>query len=64
MDLQYVANIYSKKEKINTKSGDNMEEIYHWTLMQLEENFGDIHGEIVDSKTEEIVKKVCKSIIE
>lgn len=55
MDPQYIANVYCQKEKISTKSGDDIEALHIWMIVQLG------HGEIIDLKTNEVVKTFCKS---
>lgn len=60
MDPQYIANVYYQKEKIATKSGDDIEELHIWMIVQLDE-YGDGHGEFIDLKTNEVVKTFCKS---
>ncbi|MDP1603814.1 MAG: hypothetical protein Q8M03_11180 [Legionella sp.] len=64
MELKYIATIYSKEEVIVTRTGNDIEQLYIWIMLQLEDCFGDIRGEIVDCKTDEIVKTVNKSIVE
>jgi hypothetical protein len=64
MELHYIATIYSREDIIATKSGNDVEQLYIWIMLQLDDSFGDIRGEIVDCKTAEVVKTVCKSIVE
>ena len=60
MSHQYIANVYCNEEKIATQSGDDIEQLYVWMLLQVEDNFGDVHGEIVDSQTLKTIKTFRK----
>ncbi|WP_028388404.1 hypothetical protein [Legionella fairfieldensis] len=64
MNHQYTACVYCNEEKIATKMGDDVDKLYVWMLLQVNGNFGDVHGEIINNDTEEIVRTFRKSNIE
>lgn len=64
MEYQYIAYVYCNEEKIATQSGDDIEHLYAWMLAQVNGNFGNVHGEIVECKTNEIIKTFNKSYLD
>lgn len=64
MDNQYLATLYCNEEKIATREGDDVDLLYAWMLSQVEDNFGNVHGDIIDSSTNKIVKTFQKSYID
>jgi hypothetical protein len=64
MQAKYTANAYCNEEQIATKEGDDIEELQAWMVMQADGNFGDVHGEIIDNKTHEIVKTFQKTYLD
>ncbi|KTD27162.1 MULTISPECIES: hypothetical protein [Legionella] len=61
MGKQYTANAYCNEEKIATKEGDDIDQLYAWMVLQANGNFGDVHGEIIDNTTNKIVRKFQKA---
>lgn len=64
MNTHYTATLYCKDEKIATETGDDIDELYTWLLVQVDGKFGDIHGEVCDNNTLKIVRKFRKAPIE
>ncbi|KTC80137.1 MULTISPECIES: hypothetical protein [Legionella] len=56
MGTQYRANIYYGADEIAHQSGDNMEQLYVWMLAYVEKTSGEIHGEIIDNITHQVVR--------
>lgn len=61
MKQKYTAKMYLGKEEIASKSGDDLDALYAWMLSHAEETFGNVHGEIIDDKTHEIVRQFRKA---
>lgn len=61
MKLRYTARIYIDKEEIAHESGDNADELYEWMIIKAQGKFGNLHGEITDNKTGEVVKAFRKA---
>ncbi|MGC1183249.1 hypothetical protein [Legionella sp.] len=61
MNTHYIANVYCNEEKIASQSGDDIEQLNAWMLLQANGNFGDVHGEIIDMTTQEVVKTFQKT---
>lgn len=64
MGTQYRANIYCGADEIAHQSGDNMEQLYVWMLAYVEKTSGEIHGEIIDNITHQVVRQFKKQSIE
>jgi hypothetical protein len=61
---QYTANLYCNEDIIATNTGDDVDTLYAWMIARVDGNFGDVHGEIIDNNTQEIVKKFQKTYID
>ena len=64
MSGQFTASVYCKDERIAIQSGDDIDQLYAWMLIQVNDTYGDIHGEIVDNITKKTVRTFCKAPIE
>jgi len=64
MDHQYSAAVYCNEVEIAIKTGNDIEELYIWMLLQVNGTIGDIHGTIIDNKTQEIAKAFRRSPID
>ncbi|KTC89892.1 hypothetical protein OQJ18_06580 [Fluoribacter dumoffii] len=64
MSTQFTANVYCKEERIATQTGNDIDKLYAWMLIQVNDNFNEIRGEIVDNKTNKIVRTFRKAPIE
>jgi len=64
MSDKYIATVYCNEEQIAVQKGDDVEKLYTWMLIQVDGNFGDVHGEIIEINTNKVVKKFRKSPIE
>ncbi|MHB1949792.1 MAG: hypothetical protein ACYCQI_16970 [Gammaproteobacteria bacterium] len=58
---KYVAKIYFGSEEISNQSGNDVEALYVWMLTQANGNPSDIHGEIIDNETSEVIRRFRKS---
>lgn len=61
MPHRYTAKIYFDQDEIARESGDEIEQLYNWMLIKTHEMFGNFHGEIIDNKTAQVVKRFRKS---
>jgi hypothetical protein len=61
---QYTANAYCNEEKIATQCGDDIDMLYAWMLLQANGNFGDVHGEIIDNITQEVIRTFQKTYLD
>ncbi len=61
MKAKYTARIYLEANEILNKSGDEVEELYTWLLVQAEGKFGSVHGEITENKSKQVVKQFRKT---
>lgn len=61
MKSSYTAKIYLGEDEILENSKNDIDELYAWMLGQAEGKFGNIHGEIIDNKTNTIVRKFRKA---
>ena len=61
MAHKYTATIFCDKAEIAHESGDDVDELYTWMLIKAQGQFGDLHGEIKDNKSNKIVKRFRKS---
>jgi hypothetical protein len=64
MTNQYTASVYSGQEKIAEQTGDNVEKLYAWMLLQGHEQFGEVHGDIIDNTSKEVIRTFRKAAIE
>lgn len=64
MNEKYTASVYCSEEQIAQKTGNNVDELYTWMLIQVNGHFGDVHGEIIDNTTTKTIKTFKKSAIE
>lgn len=61
MGQKYTAKIYLEKDELLNKSGDDLDGLYMWMLTQAEGQFGNVHGDIIDNKTQEVVRQFRKA---
>ncbi len=61
MKHRYTARIFLEKDEIEGGYGDDLEDLYTWMLAQAEGKFGNVHGEIIDTTTNKVVKKFVKA---
>jgi hypothetical protein len=64
MNEQFTASVYCKTERIAIKAGNDVDKLYAWMLIQVNGNYSDIHGEIVDNITNKTVRVFRKAPIE
>ncbi|MCW8444082.1 hypothetical protein OQJ05_08455 [Fluoribacter gormanii] len=64
MSKQFTANVYCKEEKIATQTGDDLDQLYTWMLIQVNGHFDDIRGEIIENNTKKTVRTFRKAPIE
>lgn len=60
MKQKFTAKIYLDADQILENSGDDIDHLYTWMLAQAEEKFGNVHGVVIDNKTQEVVRKFRK----
>jgi len=60
MSKKYIAKIFFGDRETLDKSGDDAEQLYIWMLTQANGKMGDVHGEILDSETQKVVRKFRK----
>lgn len=58
---KYTAKLYLAKDEIVDSEGDDIDKLYSWMLAQAEGKFGSVHGEIIDNKTNKVVRQFRKS---
>lgn len=61
MPFRYSAIIYFDDDEVAKESGDNIDDLYNWMLIKTQGKFGNFHGEIVDSKTNKVIKSFRKA---
>lgn len=61
MACRYTARIYIDTTEVEKESGDNLDELYNWMLVKAQGKFGNLHGEVVDNKTGDVVKSFRKA---
>jgi hypothetical protein len=61
MTFRYIAKIYFDEGEVAHESGDDADELYTWMLTKTQGKFGNFNGEIIDSKTGNVVKSFRKS---
>ena len=64
MNEQFTAIVYCKNEKIATQTGNDIDQLYAWMLIQGSSHFGEIHGKIIENKTQKTIRTFCKAPIE
>lgn len=64
MTYLYTAIIYSQEEKIIQKESDNLDELHVWMLTYENGTYCHFSGEIIDNKTQEVVRQFRKSSID
>ncbi|QMT59879.1 hypothetical protein [Legionella sp. PC997] len=64
MSKQFTANVYCKEARIATQTGDDLDQLYTWMLIQVNGHFDDIRGEIIDNATNKTVRTFRKAPIE
>ena len=64
MNEQYSASVYCNEERIAVHDGDDVDKLYVWMLLQVNDHSGDVHGEILDNQTNEVVRRFRKCAIE
>lgn len=58
MKHRYTAKIYLENGEILINSGDNVEELTAWINAEVESNFDEVKGEVIDNNTETVVKSI------
>lgn len=53
---RYTAKIYFDDQEIVDSSGNDLEELTAWMLLQSEGKFGNYSGEIIDNETKKVVQ--------
>jgi len=61
MKLRYTAKMYFDNDEIAHQDGDDIDELYNWMLIKANGKFGNVNGEIIDNKTDKVVKGFRKS---
>ncbi|RUR28753.1 hypothetical protein [Legionella qingyii] len=64
MSKQFTAHVYCKEERVATQTGDDLDKLYTWMLIQVNGHFDDIRGEIIENKTNKTVRTFRKAPIE
>lgn len=59
--LKYTAKIYLGSDEVMHNTGNDVDELYEWMLVQAQGKFGDIHGELIENKTSKVVRRFRKS---
>lgn len=59
--MKYTAKIYLEKDEIAHRLGDDVDDLYAWMLAKAEDTFGNVHGEILDNKTQQSIKQFRKA---
>ncbi len=63
-EQEYTASVYCSEEQIAQQEGNDIDELYTWMLIQGNSHYGDIHGEIIENKTQKTIRTFRKSAIE
>lgn len=53
---RYTAKVYFDDKEIIGSSGNDLEELIAWMLLQSEGKFGNYSGEIIDNETNKVVQ--------
>lgn len=61
MAFRYTAKIYVDKDEVAHESGNDIDELYNWMLTKAQGKFGNFNGEIIDNKTQKVVKRFRKA---
>jgi hypothetical protein len=64
MNLNYTATIFCEEEIIAYKHGDDIEDLYLWMLTQAKGKSGSLHGQILEVKTNTVIRKFRKTSME
>lgn len=64
MSKLFTAHVYCKEARIATQTGENLDKLYTWMLIQVNGHFDDIRGEIIDNDTNQTVRTFRKAPIE
>ncbi|HHT0592224.1 TPA: hypothetical protein ACTXXA_002209 [Legionella anisa] len=64
MSEQFTANVFCKEKRIATQTGNDIDQLYTWMLIQVNGHFDDIRGEIIDNQTNNTVRTFRKASIE
>ncbi|STY28885.1 Uncharacterised protein [Legionella wadsworthii] len=64
MSHHFTATVFCKDEKIATQTGDDLDKLYTWMLIQVNGQYNEVRGEIVENKTNKIVRTFRKAPIE
>lgn len=57
----YTAIVYFDEKGVAKESGDDVEALYNWMLLQAQGKFGNFNGEIIENKTGKVVKAFRKA---
>lgn len=58
---RYTARIYFDEGEVAHEEGEDMEELHNWMLLKAQGKFGNFNGEIIDNKTQKVVKSFRKA---
>lgn len=61
MSFRYTAKIYFDNNEVTHESGDDADQLYNWMLVKAQGKFGNLHGEVIDNKTKEVVRTFRKA---
>lgn len=61
MAHKYTAKLYYGERVIADNSGDDIEQLYIWMIVQANGKLGDVHGEVMDNQTQKIIRQFRKS---
>lgn len=64
MNEQFTAIVYCKDEKIATQTGNDLDKLYTWMLIQGNGYFSEIRGEIIDNQSQKIIRSFRKTSVE
>jgi hypothetical protein len=60
MKFKYTPKIYLGNEEIANTSSNDAEQLYIWMLSQANGNPSNIHGEIIDNESHQIIRQFRK----
>lgn len=61
MTKKYIAKVMCGTDELIVRESDDIDELYEWMLIQANGKLGDIHGQIIDNKSLEVVRKFRKA---
>lgn len=64
MNELYTASVYCGQEQIAEQAGNDVDQLYTWMLVQGQEQFGNVHGYIIDNATQKVIRTFRKCAIE